>query len=49
MCLAAQSPADVLDFGCIAEVLEGGQGAAGTSGEALYVHAPNPVSSFRIS
>ena len=38
-----QSPADVLDFGVIAEVLDGEQGAAGTSGEDLYVHAPNPV------
>ena len=45
-CVAAlQSPADVLDFGVIAEVLDGedGTGAAGTSGEDLYVHAPNPV------
>ena len=33
----------MLDFGCIAEVLDGAQGPAGTSGEDLYVHVPNPV------
>ena len=38
--LVVQSPADILDFGVIAEVLDGEQGAAGTSGEDLYVHAP---------
>ena len=42
---AAQSPADVMEYSAVSEVLEADYEAAGTCSEDLYVHAFNPVCS----
>ena len=41
----AQSPADVMEYSAVSEVLDADYEAAGTCSEDLYVHAFNPVCS----
>ena len=40
---ATQSPADVMEYSAVSEVLDADYDAAGTCSEDLYVHAFNPV------
>ena len=47
-CGAPQSPADVMEYSVVSEVLDADYEAAGTCSEDLHVHAFNPVSRLRL-
>ena len=47
-CGELQSPADVMEYSVVSEVLDADYGAAGTCSEDLHVHAFNPVSRLRL-